>query len=187
MTETVSHIALRRLSGDNASEWYEPFAGVMLSLSEEDTLCIDASEVTDGTLITKDVAELLPDGRFRILGRTDNVINSGGIKIHPEIVEKKISKVLSVPFAVTSAPDDKFGEAVVLLVETLDIGQKALDGKEDTDAKSDVSRLLSGILTEYERPKRIVFVDKLPLTANGKTDRAACKAMTLLNMPDVST
>ena len=77
MTETLSHIALRRLNGPDASPYYTPFPSVKLSLSTDDTLIIDAPLVTDETLVTNDVAELLPDGRFRILGRKDNIINSG--------------------------------------------------------------------------------------------------------------
>ena len=82
MTETLSHIALRRLSGPDADSWYTPFTGVGVSLGADGCLVIDAPLVCDGTLHTNDFAELHPDGRrFRILGRKDNVINSGGVKI----------------------------------------------------------------------------------------------------------
>ena len=84
MTETLSHIALRRLNGPDASDYYIPFSSVKLSLSPDKTLVIDAPLVTQAPLITNDVAELLPDGRFRILGRKDNIINSGGVKIQIE-------------------------------------------------------------------------------------------------------
>ena len=77
MTETVSHIALRQLNGPNASPYYTPFPSVKLSLSTDNTLVINAPLVADETLVTNDVAELLPDGHFRILGRKDNIINSG--------------------------------------------------------------------------------------------------------------
>ena len=94
MTETLSHIALRRLNGPDASPYYTPFPSVKLSLSTDDTLIIDAPLVTDETLVTNDVAELLPDGRFRILGRKDNIINSGGIKIQTEIVEEILRPII---------------------------------------------------------------------------------------------
>lgn len=88
MTETLSHIALRRLNGASASEHYYPFPSVKLSLSAENTLIIDAPLVCDETLQTNDIARIYPDGSFMILGRKDNVINSGGIKIQAEEMEK---------------------------------------------------------------------------------------------------
>ncbi len=88
MTETLSHIALRRLNGTAASERYYPFSSVNLSLSPENTLVIDAPLVCDGVLQTNDIARIYPDKGFIILGRKDNVINSGGIKIQAEEVEK---------------------------------------------------------------------------------------------------
>ena len=81
MTETLSHIALRRLNGASASEHYYPFPSVKVSLSAENTLIIDAPLVCDETLQTNDIARIYPDGSFMILGRKDNVINSGGINI----------------------------------------------------------------------------------------------------------
>lgn len=115
MTETLSHIALRRLNGPDASAYYTPFPNVTLSLSEEETLVIDAPAVADRRLVTNDIAELLPDGRFRIIGRKDNVIISGGVKIQTESVEAALRPLMSSDFAITSVPDPKFGEVVVLL------------------------------------------------------------------------
>lgn len=118
MTETLSHIALRRLSGPEASLWYTPFESVNVSLSDEGCLVIDAPAVCAKTLITNDIAELAPDGRrFRILGRRDNVIDSGGVKIQIEEVERLLRPHLEQPFMITRHSDEKFGEIVVLLTE----------------------------------------------------------------------
>jgi len=87
MTETLSHIALRRISSAEASEWYTPFDTVKLSTNDEGCLVVDAPEVCADILTTNDIVELKPDGRFRVLGRKDNVICSGGIKIQIEEVE----------------------------------------------------------------------------------------------------
>lgn len=118
MTETLSHIALRRLNGPEASPYYHPFPSVTLSLSPDNTLVIDAPLVCDGRLVTNDVARLLPDGSFAILGRKDNIINSGGIKIQIEEVEERLRAGLGdeSDFAVTAVPDEKFGEALTLLL-----------------------------------------------------------------------
>lgn len=162
MTETLSHIALRRLNGHSATDFYTPLPGVTVSLSNEGTLCVDAPMVHEGVLQTNDLAELLPDGRFRILGRRDNVVCSGGLKLHIEDIERKLA-VLPVPYAVTSVPDDRLGEALVLLYES------------DTDLSE---KLLAGcrhLLNRYEVPRRYVRIAHLPLTATGKPARAEAR------------
>ena len=117
MTETLSHIALRRLNGVGATDWYTPFEGVTLSQTEDGCLVIDAPAVHDGKLITNDIAELRADGSFRILGRKDNVICSGGIKIQMEEVERLLRPHLTIPYIITRAKDERLGEMVVLLME----------------------------------------------------------------------
>ncbi len=164
MTETLSHIALRRLNGPEASPYYTPFPGVTVSLSKESTLVIEAPHVSDVTLTTNDMAEILPDGRFLIQGRRDNVIISGGLKIHIEQVEEAIRSILSNSFAITSAPHPIYGEAVVMLLSSY----KNIEGIDD---------LLALVLPRHLRPKRIIKVDNIPLTKSFKIDRAACKAL----------
>ena len=102
MTETLSHIALRRLSGPKASDWYTPFPSVTLSLSDEGTLIINAPEVCSEPLVTNDIAELssLHSQSFRILGRRDNIICSGGLKIQAEQLERQLRPYLSSPFLI---------------------------------------------------------------------------------------
>lgn len=121
MTETLSHIALRRLSGKEASCWYTPFDSVDVSVNNEGCLVIDAPRVAETRIVTNDIAEIGKDGRhFRILGRKDNVIDSGGIKIQIEEVEAALRKHLAVPYMITKKNDHKFGEIVVMLVESTD-------------------------------------------------------------------
>ena len=155
MTETLSHIALRRLNGPDASDYYTPFPSVKVSLNDESCLVIDAPEVCSERLVTNDIAEL-SEGRFRILGRKDNVICSGGIKIQTEQVERQLRPYLSQPFLITKRPDEKFGEVVVLLTE----------GPVD-EARAVCER----ILPKYYQPKAYLHVDKIPLTETGKPAR----------------
>lgn len=164
MTETLSHIALRRLSGPEASQWYTPFDGVTVSLSEEGCLVVDAPAVHDGPLVTNDIAELeAPSAagqgcrRFRILGRKDNVICSGGVKIMMEEVERQLRRHLDVPFMITKAPDARLGEQVVLLTEATDV-----------DA---IEALCRQVLPQFYMPRRLLTVAKLPLTETGKPAR----------------
>jgi len=156
MTETLSHIALRRISGPEASEWYTPFRTVKLSTTSEGCLVIDAPEVCVQTLTTNDIVELKPDGRFRILGRKDNVICSGGIKIQMEEVETCLKKYMRVPYIISKRKDEKFGEIVVLLTEGDTAEAKAVCEK---------------VLPKYHQPKVYLHIDKIPLTETGKPAR----------------
>lgn len=165
MTETLSHIALRRLSGPEASDWYRPFAGVSLRLSSEGTLMIFAPAVCAEELKTNDIAELRPDGAFRILGRLDNVINSGGIKVQIERVESILASVMTQAFQISAAPDPHYGEIVVMLVE----GESAPEAQ--------IKAACHTVLEPYSCPKRVLAVPSLPRTGSGKPDRAAARNM----------
>ena len=155
MTETLSHIALRRLSGPEASDWYIPFPSVKVSLSEDGCLVIDAPEVCPERLVTSDIAEISPQG-FRILGRKDNVICSGGIKIQIEEVESRLRPFLRVPYLISKRPDPKFGEVSVLLTE----------GSVD-----EARQICERILPKYYLPRHYLHVDRIPLTETGKPAR----------------
>ncbi|MEG1563181.1 MAG: AMP-binding protein [Bacteroides sp.] len=166
MTETLSHIALCRLNGNQTDAiTYYPLPGVKISLSADDTLVIDAPRVCDHQLTTNDIVSIDSEGGFIVLGRTDNTINSGGIKMQPEKMELWLQDALPMPFAFTSMPHDHLGEVAVLLVE------------------GSVSIERIRILVEAHLPdncrgcKWIVPIEKLPLTGSGKIDRAACKKL----------
>ncbi|MBO6002902.1 MAG: O-succinylbenzoic acid--CoA ligase, partial [Mailhella sp.] len=166
MTETLSHIALRRLNGPQRSAFYTPFPGVSLSLSPESTLVISAPAVAEGPVATNDIAELREDGSFRILGRKDNVINSGGIKIQIEAVEEQLRPFLPFAFCITAAPDEHYGEIVVML---------AACGSDKTEREA-LERGIA-VLHAYSRPKRVIAVPDLPRTGSGKIDRAGARAI----------
>jgi len=156
MTETLSHIALRRISGPEASEWYMPFPAVKLSTTDEGCLVIDAPEVCAQTLTTNDIVELKSDGRFRIRGRKDNVICSGGIKIQIEEVEQILKKYMRVPYIISKRKDEKFGEIVVLLTEG-----------DTVEAQT----ICQQVLPKYHQPKVYLHVNQIPLTETGKPAR----------------
>ena len=161
MTETLSHIALRRLSGPEASDYYVPFPSVRVSLSSDDCLVIDAPEVCPEPLITNDIAELSPQG-FRILGRRDNVICSGGIKIQAEEVERRLKPFMHAPFLVSKRPDEKYGEIVVLLTE---------------GSVEEVQQVCERILPKYHQPRVYLHIPHIPLTETGKPARKEAETM----------
>lgn len=158
MTETLSHIALRRISGKEASDWYTPFPSVTVSTDANGCLVIDAPAVCATTLTTNDIAEISPDGsRFRIIGRRDNVICSGGVKIQIEEVERLLRPHLPFPFVITRHRDPKFGETVVLLIQSSDT----------TTARS----VCQTVLPRYYRPHHIIPTTHIPMTETGKPAR----------------
>lgn len=155
MTETLSHIALRRLNGPEASDWYTPFPSVTISQNADGCLVIDAPEVCSEPLITNDIVEV-DSSRFRILGRKDNVICSGGIKIQIEEVERQLKPHLSAPYLITKRPDEKFGEVAVLLTE---------------GAIEDARQVCERVLPKYHQPKDYLHVAQIPFTETGKPAR----------------
>ena len=166
MTETLSHIALRRLNGPEASEWYTPFPSVSLSLTDEGCLIIDAPLVCAERLTTNDIAEIDPQGCFRILGRKDNVICSGGIKIQIEEVERMLKPHLKAPFLITKCKDKRFGEAVVLLTES--------------DNLVAIEKICADVLPRFWQPRRCLQVERLPLTETGKPARKEAERLAAL-------
>lgn len=174
MTETLSHIALRRISGKDASQWYSPFSGVELSLSNcQDNigqLVINAPHVCQERLITNDIVEIRQDNtdkQFRIIGRTDNVICSGGIKLHIEEIEEQLRPHLPMPFCISKKEDEKFGEVAVLLIEH--------QSSAASECKEPILDICRKTLPAYSVPKEIICVGQIPLTGTGKIDRATAQ------------
>ena len=176
MTETLSHIALRRINGDEPSEWYQPFDSVHISQTEEGCLVIDAPQVCAETLVTNDIVEIEPyiynkveKLRFRIKGRKDNVICSGGIKIQIEEVETLLKPHLEKPFMLAKKKDGKFGEIAVLLSEDEDIKKVEATVRrllsDESEKSSDHKK------NKYWIPKEFRYVEHLPLTETGKPKR----------------
>jgi O-succinylbenzoic acid--CoA ligase len=155
MTETLSHIALRRLNGPEATEWYTPFKGVNVSLTADNCLTIVFPAVSEQPLATNDIA-VVEKGRFRILGRKDNVVCSGGLKIQIEEVERLLREHARSPYIITKRSDPKFGEALVMLTE----------GNVD-----EAMTLCRQWLPKHWQPRYCLHVDRIPMTETGKPAR----------------
>ncbi|MDR2928121.1 MAG: AMP-binding protein [Cytophagaceae bacterium] len=165
MTETVSHIALKKLNGTGVQHSFFPLAGITVLLNEDG--CIVIKQTNTDTIVTNDIGEILPDGSFRILGRADNVINSGGVKIQPEKVESAIASHLNGLFYVSSVPDSLLGEKVVLVIDT------------PVEHPDRLLMQLKKILPKYEVPTSIYCVKNFPITVSGKIQRKELKKMLL--------
>lgn len=158
-TETISHVAMRRLSGENAeTEFHTVHEDILLSTDDRSCLVIDAPMLYNGQLVTNDVVELIDEHSFRWLGRADNVINSGGIKLHPEQIEARLATVISQRFFVAGLPDDKLGQRLVLVIEG------------DTLPEQLFSEIKL-VVDKYEIPKAVFYSPKFRETPTGKIQR----------------
>ncbi|PHQ28602.1 AMP-binding protein [Leeuwenhoekiella nanhaiensis] len=160
MTETITHIAVRRVNSKKSQESEQPFktlSKVTVSQDERGCLVVKAPKVTSDPIVTNDLVKLISYKKFHWLGRLDNVVNSGGIKLFPESIEKKLAHQIDVPFIVGGEPDEKLGERLVLVMEC---------------DSFDASRLDFEVLDKYEVPKEIYCIPTFARTPNGKIKRS---------------
>ncbi|MFN4763103.1 AMP-binding protein [Gillisia sp. Q332] len=166
MTETVSHIAAKKLNPGKKKSKPIPFKvlpDISISTDERGCLVIKAPKVASDTIVTNDVVEILTYKKFLWKGRYDNVINSGGIKLYPEEIERNLNKIIKRRFFVTGMPDDALGEKLVLFVEA-DFSEELLE-----ELQKEIKSLKS--LDKYEIPKKIYLIEKFEETPNGKIHR----------------
>lgn len=152
MTETITHIAAKKIE-DKA---FLVLPDVKISQDERECLVIDAPRISEEKIITNDLVELVSENQFLLLGRIDNVINSGGVKLIPEQIEEKLSGEILERFFTIGIPDETLGEKLILVIES--------------EAEIFNSAILDA-LEKYERPKEIRFVPKFKETESGKVLR----------------
>ncbi|WP_010135113.1 AMP-binding protein [Ochrovirga pacifica] len=176
MTETVTHIAVKKLNLVSSSaiedtkyrigKWtsnYKLLPDITISQDERDCLVINAPLLSDEKVITNDIVKIHSETEFEWLGRFDNVINSGGVKLHPEQIERELSKIISQRFFVAGKSDETLGEKLILVIE----------GEE-------ISLNFSSLeLSKYEVPKEVFFVKQFVLTETQKIQRQ--KTINLIN------
>jgi len=174
MTETISNVALQKLNGGDPQDYFQAFENIGLRLDERSCLCINADYLGE-EIVTNDLVELIDRKKFKWLGRIDNVINSGGVKIIPEKIEEVFERVFNSlqiinRFFIIGMPDEKLGQRVVGVFEGSSIDPNLLE-KVLKDAVNS--------LTKYELPKEFRFIEQFIETATGKINRPA----TLASLP----
>lgn len=170
MTETITHIAAKKITAQsntietfttlpmNTGECcFKTLPGVTISTDKRDCLLINAPNITIGHVVTNDVVQLISETEFEWLGRYDNVINSGGIKLISEQIEAKLATIIDSCFFVTGVPDEKLGEKLVLIIE----------GKVDKNQLLEKIKKLK-TLGKFEVPKEVLSVPEFEKTKNGK-------------------
>jgi len=162
MTETVTHIAIKKLNGASANDNYETLENVAIKKDKRGCLVIDAPDVTHGEVVTNDLVNIISPNQFQWLGRHDNIINSGGVKIIPEKVERTLSKFLNQRFFISSQPDELLGNRIILIIKGSIFSQKE---------KEDLSTFMKNNLSKFSVPKEVFFIEKFIETDSGKIKR----------------
>lgn len=160
MTETITHVAARRINGFAKSEIYHALPDVKFLVDDRGCLVIQAPKLSKETIITNDLVELISPVSFKWLGRQDFVINSGGVKLQPEFIERKLQPYLPMPFVIAAEPDATLGQKVILVIQN--------DGRYETPNYAQIF----GHLDRYERPKKVYTLSEFPYTETGKVKRA---------------
>jgi len=153
MTETITHIAAKKIG----TPYFECLPHAQIQTDERGCLVIEVPAINPKPIVTNDLVQLIDDKRFEWLGRFDNVINSGGVKLFPEQIEEKLAAKIKERFFIGGKADDYFGTVVVLVIESqpYTLAEDVFDG-----------------LTKYERPKEIQFVNQFMETPSGKVIRS---------------
>ncbi|WP_439883247.1 AMP-binding protein [Pontibacter sp. MBLB2868] len=167
MTETASHIALRRLNGLEAAEYYQVLDHIKVGLDKRGCLTIKGDVTNNELLVTNDIVELLTPKQFRWLGRIDNTINSGGVKVQVEKVELAVAEAFvelpdSPRFFIAAQPDEVLGEKVVLILEGNPLA---------AEVETQLLTKLKGMLRKFEVPREVYYSQAFSETATGKISR----------------
>lgn len=161
MTETLSHIAVRPINGPGTNAFFTPLENVTLDTSNRGCLIIDAVGITNGPLETNDLVEFNERQEFRVKGRIDNIINTGGVKVSPEEIEARISDLIHQPFFISSLPHPLLGRELVLVVE------------QKPDNETTLLENIKMKLPSYHAPREIIIKNPFPRTETGKIKRNA--------------
>jgi len=170
MTETITHIAVKKLnviaSGAKQS-YYKTLPNIKIAVDYRGCLVIDASTISAEKVVTNDLVELISPTEFKWLGRIDNVINSGGIKLIPEQIEEKLAKIIENRFFVAGKKDAVLGEKLILVIE------ESIPEKFNNLTKEAILEEIknSKLFSTYEIPKEIYFLEKFMETETNKIDR----------------
>ncbi len=166
MTETVSHIALRLVNTPMKRQYFETLPGVEISKDNRSCLVISAKYLPK-PVITNDLVEIPEKGKFLWLGRWDTVINTGGIKVVPEKIEKELEKIFQAfnfpnRFFIAALPDNQLGSKVVLVIEGVQFSSELLHQSLN---------VLKSTVTPFEFPKEVYTNKTFAFTETQKIDR----------------
>jgi O-succinylbenzoic acid--CoA ligase len=162
MTETISHIALKKLNGSDNSDHFTVLDGVSITVDERSCLVIHAPHLSGETIITNDIVNIINNKQFIWIGRYDNMINTGGIKIAAENIERKLHPYIDRNFFIAGMADDVWGQQVVMIIESPPINEAEQAAYADLFARH---------LGKYEKPKQVLALGQFSYTETGKVNK----------------
>ncbi|MCR5568386.1 MAG: AMP-binding protein [Paludibacteraceae bacterium] len=163
MTETLSHVAVAKITGDGKLS-YHALKGIKFDTDDRGCLVIHAPHIQKAPFKTNDIVDLADGQSFTWKGRWDNVVNSGGIKLFPESIEKKINQLIDSRFYLIGEQDERLGSQLVLKIEGIEPAREKVE-----QLKAEIAKCVE----KYERPKRIDFVSQFEETRTGKIKRTS--------------
>jgi len=171
MTETITHIATKKLNCHSklvSESYYQILPNISITQDKRNCLVINAPKVSDELVVTNDIVEIISENEFQWKGRFDNVINSGGVKLHPEEIEKKLAPYISNRFFVAGFPDEQLGEKLVLIIEG---DEKSVILNSRPESVEVLFQNMKNVLSKFELPKTTFFIPKFEETPTGKIQR----------------
>lgn len=171
MTETATHVAMRRIEGPSSCRpRFIPLPGIDIHTDSNGCICIKDEDVE---VVTRDLGQMFPDGSFYVVGRVDDVINTGGIKVMPQEVEKVLAPAIApytAEFFLSSVPDEVWTNRLVIAAVPLADSQDS----PETFANNLMNAIMAipeEELPKRMRPKGVVRISELPRTEMGKLNR----------------
>lgn len=156
MTETITHIAIKPLNYSNETSYYNTLPNITVKTDERECLVINASQLNSEAIVTNDVVTLKSETSFKLLGRYDNIINSGGIKFIPEQIEQKLQPLINSRFFIASENDKQLGERLIIIIEA---------------EENSINPSIFSVLEKYETPKKIYYLNRFIETTTSKINR----------------
>ena len=157
MSETLTHVAIRPINGVDMSEYFTMLDGFSFTVNDDQCLQIKAAHLGESSIITTDIVEQINERQFLWLGRIDNVVNTGGVKVYPENIERKLLNDIDEAFIISKVDDDLLGEKVILVIES--------------EKHFSITDFDFSALSKFETPKEVHIVKQLPRNNNGKIIR----------------
>jgi o-succinylbenzoate---CoA ligase len=178
MTETMSHVALRLLNTKLKQPYFETLEGIGISQDERGCLVVSA-DYLPGPVVTNDLVEIVGAGKFLWLGRWDGIINTGGVKVVPEQIEKELENIFSENnfnhrFFIAALPDEKLGNKIVLVIEGVQFSSELLNRS---------MRALKSAVSPFEFPKEVYSIPRFVTTQTQKIDRIQSLPGIALHLP----
>ena len=167
-TETLTPVAFRESNAvTGPAEVFSAIGATHFGTDERECLIVHTPHLLVKEHVTNDLVELVDPHHFRWLGRADNVILKGGRKIFPEQLEARTAGVLPYPHFFTAMPDDRLGQAVMLVIETDRSAEEVLP---------EVLDKVTSVLKRHEWPRRVTGVSTLDRNSSGELIRPTMRS-----------